>query len=66
MDGTANNLDIVLKQVSKLDEKNADDFLKSSKLRASLSIYNRAMFSILQGQEQPSETDDSQATARAP
>ena len=66
MDGTASNLDIVLKQVSKLNGEKADDFLKSSKLRASLSIYNRAIFNILQGQERPSETDDSQATAHAP
>ena len=34
-------------------------------LRASLSIYNRAIFNILQRQERPPETDDSQATARA-
>ena len=33
--------------------------------RVSLSIYNRAIFNILQGQERPWETDDSQTTARA-
>ena len=44
MDGTANNLHVVLKQISKFDGNKADDFLEwSSKLRASLSIYNRAI-----------------------
>ena len=66
MDETANNLHVVLKQISKFDGKKADDFLQwSSKLRASLSIYNRVIFNILQGRERPSVTDDSQATARA-
>ena len=65
MDGTTNNLHVV-KQISKFDGKKADDFLeRSSKLRASLSIYNRGIFNILQGQERPSEAEDSQATARA-
>ena len=65
MDGTTNDLHVVLKQLSKFDGKRADNFLEwSPKLRVSLSIYNRAIFNILQGQERPSETDDSQATAR--
>ena len=66
MDDTTNNLHAVLKQILYFDGRKADDFLEwSSKLRASLSIYNRAIFNILQGQERPSETNDSQATARA-
>lgn len=66
MNGIANNLGVVLKPLSKMDNKKADGFFESSfKLRASLSIYTRAIFNILPGQEQPSETDDSQATAGA-
>ena len=66
MDGTANHLHVVLKQISKFDGRKGGDFLEwSSKLRASLSIYNRAIFNIMQGQERPSVSDDSQATARA-
>ena len=66
MDGTTNKLHVVLEQISKFNGKKAGDFLKwSSKLRASLSIYNRAIINILQGQKRPSETGDSQATARA-
>ena len=65
MDGTTNNLHVVLKQISIFDGKKADDFLEwSSKLRASLNTYNRAIFNILQGQERPWETDDSLTTAR--
>ena len=66
MDGTTNDLHVVLKQISIFDGIKPDDFLRwSSKLRASLSIYSRTIFVILPGQERPSETDDSQATARA-
>ena len=43
MDGTTNSLHVFLKQRSNIDGQTADDFLAwSSKLRASLSIYNRA------------------------
>ena len=49
---------------TKFEGKKADDILEwSCKLRASLSIYNRAIFNM-QGQERPSVTNDSQATAR--
>ena len=66
MDDTSNNLHVVLKQTSKFDGNKTDDFFEwSSKLCASLSIYNRAIFTIMQGQERPSETDDTQATACA-
>ena len=66
MDGTANHLHVVLKQISKFDGRKGGDFLEwSSKLRASLSIYNKAIFNIFQGQERPPETDDGQAIARS-
>ena len=66
MDSTTEILHVVLKQMTKFDGKKADDFLEwSSKLRACLSIYNRAIFNILQGKERPSDTDNSQAAARA-
>ena len=66
MDGVAINLHVALKPTSKFDGKKADEFLEwSSKLCASLRIYNNAFFNIFQGQERPSETDDGQATARA-
>ena len=42
------------------------DFLEwSSKLRSSLSNYNRPIYNILQRHKRPSETDDSQVTPRA-
>ena len=66
MDGTANHLHVVLKQISKFDGRKGGDFLEwSSKLRASLSIYNRTIFNIMQGQECASVTDHSQATTHA-
>ena len=36
-----------------------------SKLRASLSVYNKTTFNVLQGQERPSEFDADQETIRA-
>ena len=61
MDGVANNLYVVLKQISKFNGKKAGESLEwSSKLRASHSIYNKAIFNILQVQERPSETDAGQ------
>ena len=66
MDGAANNLFVVLKQTSKLDEKKADGFRKgSSENRASLSMYSKAIFNILEGHKRPAAIDDGQATARA-
>ena len=62
MEGNAQH---VVKQVSKLDGKNADDFLQwSSKLRASLSLYSKPIFEIVQGSQRPSDLDNDQATAR--
>ena len=52
-------------QVSKLDGKNADDFLEwSSKLRVSLSLYSKPTFEIVQGSQRPSDLDNDQVTAR--
>ena len=50
MVGTANNLHVVSTQISKFDGKKANDFPElNSKLRASPSINNRAIFNIMQG-----------------
>ena len=66
MDGVANNLRVILNQISRLDRKKADEFLEcSSKLRANLSIYNKVIFDILRGRERPLEIRDGQATVRA-
>ena len=57
------NVQHVVKQVSKFDGKNADDFLEwSSKLRASLSLYSKPIFEIVQDSQQPSDLDNDQAT----
>ena len=54
-----------MKQVSKLNGKNADDFLElSSKLRVSLSLYSKPIFEIVQGSQRPSGLDNEQVTAR--
>ena len=54
-----------MKQVSKFDGKNADDFLEwSSKLRVSLSLYSNPIFEIVQGSQRPSGLDNDQVTAR--
>ena len=59
------NVQHVVKQVSKFDGKNADDFLKwSSKLRVSLSLYSKPIFEIVQGLQRPSDLDNDQVTAR--
>ena len=58
------NVQHVVKQVSKFDGK-ADDFLEwSSKLRASLSLYSKPIFEIVQGSQRPSDLNNDQATAR--
>ena len=47
MDG---NVQHVVKQVSKFDGENTDDFLEwCSKFRVSLSLYNKLIFEIVQG-----------------
>ena len=48
------NVQHVVKQISKLDGKNVDDFLEwSSKLRFSLSLYSKPISKIVQGSQRP-------------
>ena len=55
----------VVKQVSKFDGKNADDFLEwYFKLHTSLLLYSKPIFEIVQGSQRPSDLDNDQATAR--
>ena len=59
------NVQHVVKQVSKLDGSDTDDFLEwSSKSRVSFSLYNKLTFKIVQGSQWPSRLDNDQATAR--
>ena len=54
----------MVKQVSKFDGKNANDFLEwSSKLRVSLSLYSKLILEIVQGSQRPSGLDNDQVTA---
>ena len=58
------NVQHVVKQVSKFDDKNADDFLEwYFKLRVSLSLYSKPIFEIVQGSQRPSGLDNDQVTA---
>ena len=55
----------MVKQVSKFDGKNADDFLEwSSKLRVSLPPYSKPIFKIIQGSQRPSGLDNDKVTTR--
>ena len=57
------NVQHVVKQVSKSEGKNADDFLEwSLKLRVSLSLYSKPIFKIVQGSQRPSGLDNDQVT----
>ena len=59
------NVQLVVKQASKFDGKNADDFLEwCSKLRVSLSVYSEPIFEIVQGSQRSSGLDKDQVTAR--
>ena len=59
------NVQHVVKQVSKIDGKNADNVLEwSSKLRVSLSLYNKPIFETVQGSRRPSNLDNDHVTAR--
>ena len=59
------NVQHVVKQVSKFDGQNADDFLEwSSKPRVSLSLCSKSVFEIVQGSQRPSGLDNNQVTAR--
>ena len=54
-----------MKQVSKFDCKNSDDFLEwSSKLRVSLSLYSKPIFEIVQRSQRPSDLDNDKVAAR--
>ena len=59
------NVQHMVKQVSKFDGKNADDFLEwSFKLRVNLSLYSKPIFEIVQGSQRLSGLDNDQVTAR--
>ena len=61
----AGNFQHVVQQVSKFDDKNANDFLEwSSKLHVSLSLYSKPIFGTVLGSQRPSELDYDQATVR--
>ena len=60
------NIQHMVKQVSKIDVKNADDFLELFfKLCVSLLGYSKSIFEIVQGSQRPSDLDKDQATAVA-
>ena len=56
--GAVNNVHMIVKKITKFDGRRADEFLEwNSKLRASLSVYNKAISNVSQGQERRSEFD---------
>ena len=60
-----NNFHVIVKQITTFDGRRAYEFLEwDSKLRASLSEYNKTIFNVLQGQERPSEFDADLETTR--
>ena len=64
-DSSTNNFHAIVKQVNKFDGKRAGDFLEwQSKLRTALSLYNRNIYNVLQGEQRPSNEDPDGATAR--
>ena len=64
--GAVNNFHVIVKKITKFNGRRADELLEwDSKLRASLSVYNTTIFSVLQGQEPPSIFDADQETTRA-
>ena len=61
-----NNLHVIVKQITKFHGRRAGEFLEwNFKLRASLSVYNKTISNVLQGQEWPSELDADQETTCA-
>ena len=53
-----NNVHVIVKHITKFDGRRVGEFPEwDSKLRASLSVYNKTTFSVLQEQERPSEFD---------
>ena len=46
--GAVNNFHVIVKQITKFDDRRADKFLeKNSKFRASLSVYNMTIVNVL-------------------
>ena len=61
-----NNFHVIAKQITKFDGRRTDECLEwDSKLCTSLIVYNETIFSVLQGQERPSEFDTDQETTHA-
>ena len=61
-----NNFHVIVEQRTKFDGKRANEVLEwDSKLCASLSVYNKTILSVVQGQERQSEFDADQGTTRA-
>ena len=61
-----NNVHVIVKQITKFDGRRADEVLEwDSKLWASLIVYNKTIFNVLQGQERPSELDIDKETTHA-
>ena len=57
---------MIVKQITKFGGRRVDEFLElDSKLRASLSVYNKTIFNVLRGREWSSEFDSDQETTRA-
>ena len=64
-DSSTKNFHAIVQQVNKFDGKRAGDFLEwQSKLRTALSLYNRKIYNVLQGEQRPSNEDPDGATAR--
>ena len=46
--GAVNNFHVIVKQITKFGGRRADEFMEwDSKLRASLSVYNKTIFNVL-------------------
>ena len=61
-----NNFHVIVKEITKFDGRRVNESLEwDSKLRASLNVYNKTIFNVLQGQERPSEFDAYQETTRS-
>ena len=64
--GAMNNFHVIVKQTTKFIGRKADEFLEwDFKLCASLSVYNKAIFNVLQRKERPLEFYTDQETTRA-
>ena len=63
--GAVNNFHVTVKQITKFYGKRANELLEwDPNLRASLSVYIKTIFNVLQGQEWPSEFDVVEETPR--